>query len=43
MSGVSKPYSELHFSVDSDAATIRCKNWRGPKLAKDATKKIFFY
>jgi hypothetical protein len=22
--------------------TIRCKNWRGAKLVKDATKKLFF-
>jgi hypothetical protein len=24
------------------AVTIRCKNWRGAKLVKDATKKTFF-
>jgi hypothetical protein len=23
--------------------TIRCKNWRGAKLVKDATKKLFSY
>jgi hypothetical protein len=47
MSGVSKSYSELYSLVCNDApkfhyvVTIRSKSWRGSKLAKDASKKLF--
>jgi hypothetical protein len=50
MSAIYKPYSELYSPVRNDAppptpvstaVTIRSKNWRGAKLVKDATKKLF--